>query len=248
MKTIPIATGIAAAALATTLLIAGSARSQSAPPPTDKDTTPELGVPGPPAPDDLMSFDLGDGPDMAPWDGEGAGPAFAPRASGRGMGMHRGPGGGRGMGFGRGDGDGMMLGPVGRLLHAGGRLAEELDLTSAQQDKLRDIADNLARTSIQARADLQVARLDMAKLVRADSPNRASIAAKIDDIARMRATQQKQVLDAALSARKVLTAEQLEKFKDLRPGMGHRHERGEWRGRGRAPGADEGQGQKGSDL
>jgi len=237
MRTIPIATGMAAVLLATALVAAGPARSQPAPQAPDDNS------------EEMMTFGFDDGPDAAPWDDGGSGPAFAPRAGrGGGQGMACAPGGrggpGRGMHAGRRGargGGGTMLGPIGRLIHAGPRLAEELDLTSAQQEKLQDIAEGLARSSIQNRADMQTARLDMGKLLRADTPDRARIAAKIDEIARMRATHQKRALDAGLEARKVLTAEQLEKFKALRPGFGQGKAPGQGRGarqgRGRAPGA-----------
>jgi Spy/CpxP family protein refolding chaperone len=244
MRAIHIATGTAAALLVTALVIAGTARSQTAPAAPDDQS------------EEMMA--LGDqGMDAAPMDAPG--PAAAPRAWGRGAGggMHGAPGApgggcgfgmrsGRGYGMHRGaggpDGFGMMMGPAGRLLHASPRIAEELKLTDDQKAKLHDIGEGLARKGIQARADMELAHLDMAKLLRADSPDRDAIAAKIDEISRLRATHMKQALDAGIEARKVLTADQLKKLKELRPGPGRGEGRGMMQGRGHGQGRSQGQG------
>jgi Spy/CpxP family protein refolding chaperone len=127
----------------------------------------------------------------------------------------------------RGDwGSAGMMGQGGGLLH--GRLAEELDLTDVQRDKLQAIGDGLARKQIQMRADMAIARLDLSKLMRADLPTQSDVDAKVNAITRLQGDMMKASLAARLDARKVLTADQRKKLEDLKSqGM-----RGDGRGRG----------------
>jgi Spy/CpxP family protein refolding chaperone len=156
---------------------------------------------GPPA--DLgWTADLGDdpgdaGPMMAPDDMGGGG--MGPGAMGHGM--------GRGMGHGarfmRGGGFGPML-------------AKELDLTPQQIEKMKASRDAQQRKAIQARADIQLARLDLRKLMQADKPDSRAIEAQIDKIAGLRAGMEKSRVSAMLDFRASLTPEQQKKLKDLR--------------------------------
>ena len=155
-------------------------------------------------------------------DEELAGPMLAQHGDDGSMGgfEHRGPmghGGRMGMHGGMGGG---MLGPEGRLLWGGGRLAEELDLTTAQREKLHTIAEGLARKRIRLRADLDLARLDLRSMMHGDSPTLAQLGTKIDAVTRLQGEIMKAGVSARLDARKVLTAEQLEKLMDMRPMRG----------------------------
>src|SRR4029453_10458490 len=96
-----------------------------------------------------------------------------PMMNGHGPGMHgRGPG----MRGGVGMGGGMCLGPERMLLmDGGGRLADKLDLTGTQRDKLRDIGGDLERKEIRLRADLETAGLDLRDLMRSDSPSASAV-------------------------------------------------------------------------
>lgn len=114
----------------------------------------------------------------------------------------------RGLGMGRG---------LGR--HGGmGRGFAALDLTDAQRERLAAIHERQARRGIQARADLQLARLDLRKLMRAEAPNTAAINAQIDRLARMRADLQKSHVATRLEARAVLTPEQRKQLREAGPG------------------------------
>ena len=55
-----------------------------------------------------------------------------------------------------------------------------LDLSDQQRDKLRDIHEQAARKSVQRRADMQLARMDLQKLMRADTPSASAINTQID--------------------------------------------------------------------
>ena len=113
-----------------------------------------------------------------------------------------------------------MMGPEGALLRGGGRLAEELDLSDAQVEKLRTIGDGLARKRIRLRADLDLARLDLRSMMRSDSPSLSQAGTKIDAVTRIQGEMMKAGVSARIEARKVLTAEQLEKFLEMRSARG----------------------------
>jgi Spy/CpxP family protein refolding chaperone len=154
--------------------------------------------------------------------GRGAGGGWG-RGGGRGSrgpGMHgRGFGGpGRhGGGFGWG-GHGFGGGGFGRgagLLHGGARIARALDLSDAQVEKLRGIREDHHRTLIQARADMDLARMDLAGLVKKDAPS-AGVERQIDVLARMHADQMKSMLATHRAALDVLTAKQRDQLKSMR--------------------------------
>ncbi len=160
-----------------------------------------------PAQDSMDGWGVG-GPRCAMWPGRGG------AREGRG-GMWHARG---GLGFG---------GPGALLLRGDGPLADELKLTGTQRQKLREIGDGLERNAIQARADLQLARLDLASMIREDSPNRSRIESQIDTIAKLRADMMKAAVRARLDARGVLTADQRKQLDEGRASRGAG--RGVWR-------------------
>ena len=93
---------------------------------------------------------------------------------------------------------------------------QQLDLTDTQKAKIEEIRDRQQRKGITARADLQVAALDLRKLMRADKPSLASINAQIDKMSTMRASLQKARIATLLEMRDVLTDEQRKQLKELR--------------------------------
>lgn len=135
--------------------------------------------------------------------------------------MRRGPGMGMGGGMGPG-GHGPGMGPGLEM-----RLAA-LDLTDEQKTKLEAIHERSQRKNIQSRADIQIARLDLRKLLRADNPDRRAIESQIDKVSSMQATMQKANLGAMFEARSVLTDAQRKKLQEMRhdwPQMGGPHMR-----------------------
>jgi Spy/CpxP family protein refolding chaperone len=89
-----------------------------------------------------------------------------------------------------------------------------LDLTDAQKKQLAEVHEKQQRKAIQSRADLDVARLDMRKAMRAETPNAASINAQIDKISKLRADAQKSRVAAFLEARALLTPEQQKQLRE----------------------------------
>lgn len=176
--------------------------------------------------DDLGWFALGDEDFDVMEFGDDAGGSGGDRRivirRGPGMGRH----GGMGMrgGMGRGHGRGMGMGP-GAGMH---RAFAALDLTEAQREKMADLHERQQRKAIQARADLQLARMDLHKLMRADAPSASAINAQIDRVSKLQADQHKSRAATFLEARGLLTPEQQKQLKAMRgPGPG----------RGAGPGA-----------
>ncbi|MBI5168284.1 MAG: Spy/CpxP family protein refolding chaperone [Candidatus Eisenbacteria bacterium] len=148
--------------------------------------------------------------------GEQCGPGCTHENCGPGMGAGHGKGMGMGPGMGI-RGHGGPGGPgMGRGMRHPGMMFAMLDLSDAQKAKMRDIHERAARTQIQARADMQIAQMDMRKLMRADKPDQAAINAQIDKMAQMRASMQKTRVATMLEARAQLTPDQLKKMQEMR--------------------------------
>jgi len=132
---------------------------------------------------------------------------------GGGMGM----GAGMGMGPGRGGRHGMGRG-MGYL--------KQLDLTEQQEDRIEAIHDKQRRSAIEIRKNLELAQLDMRKLMRADTPDRRAIETQVDRMSGLRGQLQKSQVNSLLDVRGVLTPEQLQKLEQLRSEGGGRGRRG----------------------
>lgn len=167
---------------------------------------------------------VGDGAGFGPGAGRGWARGGQRRHGGPGMrGGFGGPGmGGPGMrggfgGRGMGGGFGMMeFGFEGALLRGGGRIADALDLTETQREKLRDIREEHHRSMIRARAEMDLARMDLVKLLQSDDAGEASVGRQIDALARLQADRMKSMAAAHRAARAVLTAKQLQEWKNWR--------------------------------
>ena len=146
------------------------------------------------------------------------------------MGMRRG---GRG-GFGGGGG---LL-----RMAENPRVRQYLGLTDEQVGRLHKIGVDAQKASVQTRADMELRHIELRELMRADSPDHNAIMQKLDEVNALRGKMEKQRVETMLSARSVLTAEQLKKVKTFMENRGA--EGGQGRGRmmgrpggmGRTPG------------
>ena len=145
----------------------------------------------------------------------------------------QGPGGfGRGGGRGRGFG-GPMLG----FLH-NEKIKAELGLTDDQAEKLRQIFMDSRKASIRTRADLQIQRMELHELMRAEKTDREAALKKVEAISALRAQMMRQHVESMLAAKTVLTPEQQKKIHAMmsermsRRGEGFRGRRGLQRGPG----------------
>ena len=98
------------------------------------------------------------------------------------------------------------------MMGCGPEQMKALGLTPEQQKQMADIHDRMTRKSIQIEADLEIARLDLQKLVQAEHPDRAQIEAQVDRIAALEAGMKKASIASRLDVRAVLTPEQLHRM------------------------------------
>jgi len=81
--------------------------------------------------------------------------------------------------------------------------------------KLEDIGFGAARTSIQGRANLEIQRLELGRLMRQDPPDRAAVDKKLDEVTQAESALRKSMIHGRLDAQAVLTKEQRQKLADL---------------------------------
>jgi Spy/CpxP family protein refolding chaperone len=113
-------------------------------------------------------------------------------------------------------------------------MKQELGLTDEQVGQLRKLHSDQRRAAIRRRADLRIARMDLDELLNAATVDEKALGTKMKEIGDLQAAALKARVDSRLALRKVLTPEQLQKMKELRPAA-RRGERG-FRGRqGRPP-------------
>jgi Spy/CpxP family protein refolding chaperone len=100
------------------------------------------------------------------------------------------------------------------------RVRQALSLTDDQVARLHTISVNAEKSSVETRARLQVNRIELRELMRGDNPDQSAIMAKMDEANTLQGTMQKQRVQAMLSARSVLTPDQLKKLKTLAENRG----------------------------
>lgn len=127
--------------------------------------------------------------------------------------------------MGQGMGPGMREGRGGhRSSHEGPLLSmmlehkQELGLTAEQERKLRDLRTEFTKDSIRRTADIRVAEIELDSLLEQDKWDVAKIEPKVKQIAGLRGDLRLARIKTLEAGRALLTAEQLEKFKQA----GHR--------------------------
>jgi Spy/CpxP family protein refolding chaperone len=156
---------------------------------------------------------------------------------------------GRPEGFG---GHRMMMGGHGGRGFGGGRgllrMADNprvrayLNLTDQQVTSLHQISVESEKTSIRTRADLELRRIELQELLRADNPDHDAVMRKVQEVSDLRGQMAKQHMETLFTARNVLTPEQITKVKTFMEGGGRGGPGGERPtehrgGPGRRPGA-----------
>lgn len=93
-------------------------------------------------------------------------------------------------------------------------MMQALDLSKEQREKIADLRERHERAAIRMRADLQTARLDLRRLMRAERADRVAINRQIDRVAQMRAEMEKARIGMMLDIRGMLTPEQQERMRE----------------------------------
>ena len=121
-------------------------------------------------------------------------------------------GGREGGGFGGGRG----------LLHMADnpRVRAYLNLTDQQVTSLHQISVESAKASIRTHADLELRRIELHELLRADNPDHDAVMRKVQEVSDLRGQMAKQHMETMFTARNVLTPEQIKKVKAFMEGGG----------------------------
>ncbi|MDR3674997.1 MAG: Spy/CpxP family protein refolding chaperone [Acidobacteriota bacterium] len=132
--------------------------------------------------------------------------------AGGGPGRFGGPG-ERGMGWQRGGGREFGGGMHLLRMAENPRVREMLGLTDEQVGRLHKLGVESEKTAVQTRADMELRHIELRELMKADNPDHDAIMQKLDEVNALRGKMEKQHVETLLSARSVLTPEQLKKVK-----------------------------------
>jgi Spy/CpxP family protein refolding chaperone len=105
-------------------------------------------------------------------------------------------------------------------------MREKLGITAEQAAKIRLQTSEFRKAQIRGRADLQVKRLELNELLRADNPDRAAINKKLEEISAAQLARRKSGVDYFLKMHDTLTSEQRQKLQQMREEFRHRGPQG----------------------
>jgi len=112
-------------------------------------------------------------------------------------------------------------GPGGRMAHERGKmhgnmtgLMKKLNLTDDQQKQLKDLRFQFQKQQVGEEAKLRTAQIELRELLTADSPDRAAIAKKVDQLSALRADGIMAKFDHWQAVKKILTPEQQKIWKE----------------------------------
>ena len=97
----------------------------------------------------------------------------------------------------------------------GGR--RHLDLSEEQRKQIKSVRREAARKHIQQQADVRLAHLDLQALMEAEEPDRKEIHAQLKKIAKLQGDMRITQVDQRLDIRELLTPDQRQKAKKMRP-------------------------------
>ena len=100
------------------------------------------------------------------------------------------------------------------------RVRTYLGLTDEQVGRLHKISVDAQKASVQTRADMELRHIELRELMRADNPDHDAIMAKLDEVNALQGKMAKQRAETMLSARSVLTPEQVKKIKTFMENRG----------------------------
>jgi Spy/CpxP family protein refolding chaperone len=98
----------------------------------------------------------------------------------------------------------------------------KLGVTDEQYAKLEAAFLNSAKTAIRTRADLEIKRMELGSLMKADNVDRAQVLQKVNEITALQGALMKTHIEGMMTLKETLTPEQLEKLKQLRQGQARR--------------------------
>lgn len=114
-------------------------------------------------------------------------------------------------------------------------MADELELTEEQMQKIQDNAFAVKKNLIQVKADLQKAKLELKQIMLAKEVDKKAALKKMDEISALKANLAKKRLSARIERLNMLNAEQKAKVRKMKM-MKEHHGKGKFRGMGMGQG------------
>lgn len=102
-------------------------------------------------------------------------------------------------------------------------MAKKLGLSKQQQLSIRKIHDDTRKAEVKLQAEIEVHSIDLRRELEREDPREKSVATLIEKIARLEGEVRKTRVLAALSARKILSANQRKKLEAMRADRLHPH-------------------------
>jgi Spy/CpxP family protein refolding chaperone len=165
----------------------------------------------PPAPGTGMGQGMGMQQRMGPGMGQQMGP-------GMGMQQHMGMRGQRGMKMRQGMQQRFVRRHPGMVMHRmmqDPAMRERLKITPDQVTKLQAHQSTMAKSMIRSHADIQVKRMELAELMRADKPDRVLIDKKLREVQDASFAAEKARIDSQLTVRDMFTPEQRQEMEKM---------------------------------
>jgi Spy/CpxP family protein refolding chaperone len=139
---------------------------------------------------------------------------------GPGMGMQQGMGRHQAMGMGMRGQRGMRMrrhpGMVMHRMMQDPAMRERLKITPDQVTRFQAHESTMAKSMIRSHADIQVKRMELAELLRADKPDRVLIDKKLREVQDATFAQEKARIDSQLTVRDIFTLEQRQEMEKMR--------------------------------
>lgn len=171
-------------------------------------------------------FVAGQAPPGPGGQGPGPGPGMGMQQGMRpGMGQQMGPGmgmgmrGQRGMKMRRAMGERFMRRHPGMVMHRmlqDPAVRERLKITPEQVAKIEAHQSTMAKAMIRSNADIQVKRMELAELMRAEKPDRVMIDKKLREVQDASFAAEKARIDSQLTMREMFTPEQRQEMEKMR--------------------------------
>jgi Spy/CpxP family protein refolding chaperone len=107
------------------------------------------------------------------------------------------------------------------------QIRQQLGISDEEASKLEQDVTNFRKTSIQDRANLEIARIDLQNLLAAETPDQAAVDSKLQEVGAAQLALEKAAVDFAVTLKAEIPQAQREKIRQL---LRERHEMGTARG------------------
>ncbi len=93
------------------------------------------------------------------------------------------------------------------------KMGDKLNLNDAQKKQLDEMRTTMQKNAVQLHSKIQLARIDLRELLKADEPDKGAIENKLNEIARLQTDQKMLRINHWFEVKKILTPEQMKIWK-----------------------------------